>query len=953
MIVDAGNTGAKNDELTEIAHLLNLSQTSPVFYGGSATSVAGSTASVTVFGAAPLDVTNPSSPSVDVVTTYAVTTGNSWIDIETVVTNGNPFPVPVFQVTDTDITVTRGRIPFQPFPARGSKNPPLDLSDLFSAFGVMPFVATPGLVGPEDGEVTTDGSPKGDVSYMLVAPSLAAPLMGIAGGTVVAVGNAFDLAGLAGGSIPTIAPGDTLTHTRRLVVTATNDVESALNEAAPGLGLGLRAEFTGRVVDGDGAPVGDAHLFFDNTFPGADPALVGLVTTLDENRDGVIDGVVPVAAGDPVPLTHVITGPDGVFTVRLPALVDPNVAASVYSGEIRASERDYATIGPFSVDLGTLFGGPTNLGDLVVSDTGTLEFTVTEENKDAVAGHLRIFGVNGTPDPDLGSQYSSARSYSGLVPGGGADPVDGGNSSELTETLGGLPALNVAVTATGTGTVSLAPGDYRAVATRGLEWTTVEKEFTIRAGKTTKAKFDLERAFNTQGFVSADFHIHSARSFDSSAPPEDRVAAYLAKGVEVLVASDHDKVSDWSGAIANLGVGKDVTSLIGNETTGTIPVPPAATFGIDAFPQGIGHWNAWPLEVNPTARRSGAPSDELIGVATAIDRLRGIDSLKLLPGAPNPDDATIGEWLAAIQAGQPGTPGAALPPDEEVVMLNHPRAGLTGIVVIGLFTALGGLGYDPALPITAAPNNLLLLPSLYNESVINNPAGTDTTGISFDALEIMNGPGITGYQRVREDWFSLLRQGIHVTGTAVADSHRVILENAGYPRSYIASSTDKPDELDENELTAAVKAMKVIGTSGPYIEFSMLDAGGDLKGLGETVAVLGDTAVASITVFATPWMPVEEVRIYRNGVLSQTLPVDADKVLGTELRFSEFVVLENVDEDLFVTVEAGVAVDANGDPLDAGLIAGVQAIEPDVEPLGFTNPIFVDRDGDGYTPPGL
>jgi hypothetical protein len=31
----------------------------------------------------------------------------------------------------------------------------------------------------------------------------------------------------------------------------------------------------------------------------------------------------------------------------------------------------------------------------------------------------------------------------------------------------------------------------------------------------------------------------------------------------------------------------------------------------------------------------------------------------------------------------------------------------------------------------------------------------------------------------------------------------------------------------------------------------------------------------------------------------------------------------------------------------------VQTIEPGVVPLGFTNPVFVDRDGDGYTPPGL
>ena len=35
------------------------------------------------------------------------------------------------------------------------------------------------------------------------------------------------------------------------------------------------------------------------------------------------------------------------------------------------------------------------------------------------------------------------------------------------------------------------------------------------------------------------------------------------------------------------------------------------------------------------------------------------------------------------------------------------------------------------------------------------------------------------------------------------------------------------------------------------------------------------------------------------------------------------------------------------------LLQTVQTIEPGVEPFAFTNPIFVDRDGDGYEAPGL
>jgi len=42
-----------------------------------------------------------------------------------------------------------------------------------------------------------------------------------------------------------------------------------------------------------------------------------------------------------------------------------------------------------------------------------------------------------------------------------------------------------------------------------------------------------------------------------------------------------------------------------------------------------------------------------------------------------------------------------------------------------------------------------------------------------------------------------------------------------------------------------------------------------------------------------------------------------------------------------------------GNPVTPGLLDTVQTIEPGVVPLGFTNPVFVDRDGNGYVPPGL
>jgi hypothetical protein len=284
-------------------------------------------------------------------------------------------------------------------------------------------------------------------------------------------------------------------------------------------------------------------------------------------------------------------------------------------------------------------------------------------------------------------------------------------------------------------------------------------------------------------------------------------------------------------------------------------------------------------------------------------------------------------------------------------MLNHPRAGFAGTVVIGLFNGLGNPsgdpllgGYDPTLPITAPPNNLLLIPSAY---------GTGSNGVSFDALELFNGPNVKRYIQVREDWFSLLKQGLNKAGTAVADSHRVVMENAGFPVSFVASSTDDPTLVNEDELTQNIKALQLIGTSGPFLRVSVRGDDNQDHGLGEVVVATQNKVKVNVSVQATPWIPVEEIRFYANGSLVETVSIPTAKVLGFVNRLDQQVNLEGISGDAFITVEAGVRLDANGNPLSPLLVEAVQQIEPEIVPLGFTNPIFVDRNGDGYTPPGL
>ena len=54
-----------------------------------------------------------------------------------------------------------------------------------------------------------------------------------------------------------------------------------------------------------------------------------------------------------------------------------------------------------------------------------------------------------------------------------------------------------------------------------------------------------------RGALSGDFHVHGAASYDSSIPDQDRVFSFLAAGVDVIVATDHDVVTSYDETITD------------------------------------------------------------------------------------------------------------------------------------------------------------------------------------------------------------------------------------------------------------------------------------------------------------------------------------------------------------------------------------------------------------------
>jgi hypothetical protein len=636
---------------------------------------------------------------------------------------------------------------------------------------------------------------------------------------------------------------------------------------------------------------------------------------------------------DGAPVTQFRTDAAGAFAgVVLPV--------GTYDLEFRAAERDPLVVTGVEVAAGQ---------DEVVtvpalSGLGTVELEVVEKRKGPdpqVPSKVVFKGRNGDPDPRFAHDVEVLE----LGTGGAVDVP--------TETFGGsLEQGNTVYLTDGTGSVKLRPGRYDVYASRGPEYTAQRKRVKVSEGKTKRVKLALSRIVDTPGALSGDFHIHSGRSLDTQAGPQGRVVSFAGEGVEVMVSTDHDFHLDYAPLIAELDLEPFMTSIVGVEVTGSVPNPPA-------FPNSTGHINAWPVPVDPNARRDGSIEDEFV--------------------APN--------WLFSRLRSQ----GA------DVVQYNHPRAGTSGLTSIGIFNNIGCnrcandvdqicsadadcpaapepqdcrcVGYQPDRVLTEPPNDQLLDSDVTGTSGVPNPDGT--RNIDFDVIELGNGISPSGYARVRADWFSLLNQLNAPTpsgpvpflaASGVSDSHRITLESAGYFRTYVLGSGDDPASLDVADYDDRIKAGRMVATTGPYIEVSLDDGAGGTAGVGDTLVPGSSALTLHVSVRASNWVPVDEVRVVVNGEVTPARIFDAESSPAVRKRprnpwsggrskvqrFEAEVPIPVEGQDFYVLVEAGAPLDPlpTADPSASLLV-------PDFVSLAFTNPIFVDVQGDGFDPPGI
>ncbi|MFM2152832.1 MAG: hypothetical protein RL199_1267 [Pseudomonadota bacterium] len=403
-------------------------------------------------------------------------------------------------------------------------------------------------------------------------------------------------------------------------------------------------------------------------------------------------------------------------------------------------------------------------------------------------------------------------------------------------------------------TLAVAPGEWKVLVTRGLEYEAVEKSVTVSAGASATTDALVVRSVDTTGWLGSDHHVHAQWSPDSDDLLDHKVAAMAGEGLEVPVCTEHEYIGDFQPTIAKLGLSKWMRAIAGEEVSTT----------------NLGHFNAFPLERDPLQANFGA---------IAWFGVKGDDLMKRMRA-------------------NPGKP---------LVQVNHPRSGSFGGGIVKGY--LSAVGFDAAT-FTAK--------------------GTHDWTLDFDAMEVANGT-LPDYA----DWFAFLDRGHKLLGTGDSDSHEARSDGVGYPRNYVFANVDSPEGLPVDTYMTALRSGRLTVNGGFFVQ---LGAGPHLPGdLVPASELVGGKLSVQVKVQAPSWVPGGTLELVRNGEVVASRPIPAG-LPGTRLA-------ETIDVDAGTTdgwFLARVVSD--------GTLAPVY---PGFEAFGFSNPIWLDVDGNGRVDPRL
>jgi hypothetical protein len=381
--------------------------------------------------------------------------------------------------------------------------------------------------------------------------------------------------------------------------------------------------------------------------------------------------------------------------------------------------------------------------------------------------------------------------------------------------------------------ILLPPGeDYRILVSRGTEWSVAELAVSPTVGEDpAELEFRLRRVIDTPGYLASEYHVHSIGSPDSPISNTRRVMTAVADGIEFYATTDHDYVTLQQPVIESLGLERLTRSIPGQEIS----------------PLVYGHFNVWPIEQDDTSPNGGA-----------VDWPFGTYDFAMTPTQI---------FAAAVEKGA------------ELIQVNHPRKGPNGSSDLTEHFDRVGLYFDYENRTYQGDVDMMPVPAEW----LRLPEETDLFSSDFNSLEVWNGFSssdtdgdgvreITKLDIVMRDWFNFLSFGKDLTPIGSSDTHDVVVEQMGMPRTMVRVTDDSADAIEsgtaltrevlDNLARTSGALTDVVVTDGPHITMSV---DGDTSPLGKVIDGTGGSISITIDIQSPDWAHYDTVEFFANS----------------------------------------------------------------------------------------
>lgn len=520
-----------------------------------------------------------------------------------------------------------------------------------------------------------------------------------------------------------------------------------------------------------------------------------------------------------------VTGADGCFSGELPeGTYQVAAARRGYMYEDNSASPVFRTV--------SIRAGEITEVHMELPETGRLRVEVREMPVVSgaapipVPARVTVVGFDPSPEPLITLDSIAGRIQTGTFFDIGFDPVPFG--IVWLEYTGG----------DGTVEFDVEPGQYRVYVSRGPEYSLFEQPIQVTAGQVTSVHAEIVRVVDTSGFISSDYHVHTIHSADSRVNLTDRALQFAGEGVDNVIVTDHHAHTDLMPVIERLGLQSFVHATIGEEIT---------TWD-------YGHFNAYPLAIDPT-RPSRGSTDWAKAAEPGRDFVQ-YGSYSLSPA----------ELYDLAVNGPNSTPATT-------IQINHIDSFFSPLRIdTSLVPPQTFLTAEQRLAFRLDPNGGNLF-------------------FHFPALELWNGAGRSHQAQFLQQrigiWMNHLNQGMKTTFIADTDTHEFRNLNTAGARTWTPATSDEPARIDPAEVARAVDAGKAVGGQGPYVQTRLLAADG--SGAVADFTLNGSTEVRStnrsvdleIHVQAPLWAEYDTIEIYANATTTPTLRVDGVPTLFT------------------------------------------------------------------------